>query len=72
MRADLLHVVAVFSNPRRYKSREQLARAFIAHMRDSGVRLTFVEHAFGGTALRLQRGRHRPAGGQSGPGPRRR
>jgi hypothetical protein len=47
MRADLLHVVAVYSNPRRYASRERLARAFVAHMVASGVRLTFVEHAFG-------------------------
>ena len=47
MHADLLHVVAVYSNPRRYASRERLARAFIAHMVSSGVRLTFVEHAFG-------------------------
>ena len=47
MRPDLLHVVAVYSNPRRYASRERLARAFIAHMVASGVRLTFVEHAFG-------------------------
>lgn len=47
MRADLLHVVAVYSNPRRYHSRERLARSFIAHMLASGVRLTFVEHAFG-------------------------
>jgi hypothetical protein len=47
MRPDLLHVVAVYSNPRRYASRERLARAFIAQMVASGVRLTFVEHAFG-------------------------
>jgi hypothetical protein len=51
MRPDLLHVVAVYSNPRRYLSREQLARLFIAHMIASGVRLTFVEHAFGERAF---------------------
>jgi hypothetical protein len=47
MYSDLLHVVAVFSNPRRYASRERLARAFISHMLASGVCLTMVEHAFG-------------------------
>ena len=51
MTPKLLHVVAVFSNPRRYASRERLARQFIAHMIASGVSLTFVEHAFGERAF---------------------
>ncbi len=45
--AQDLRVVAVYNNPRRWKSRERLLRAFIQHMLDSGVSLTLVEHAFG-------------------------
>ncbi len=47
MRADLLHVIAVISNPERWKSRIALYRAFELHMQQSGVHLITVEHAFG-------------------------
>jgi hypothetical protein len=47
MRADLLNVVAVYSNPRRFNSRLRLAKEFILRMLDLGITLTFVEHAFG-------------------------
>jgi hypothetical protein len=43
----VLDVVAVVSNPCRYRSRYDLYRAFERHMHDSGVRLTTVELAFG-------------------------
>lgn len=44
----VLDVVAVVSNPMRYRSRYDLYRAFERHMVDSGVRLTTVELAYGG------------------------
>jgi hypothetical protein len=47
MRANLLHVVAVVSNPIRWESRIRLYRDFEQHMLDSGVNLTVVECAFG-------------------------
>ena len=47
MRADLLHVVAVVSNPVRWQSRIKLARGFAEHMLDSGVHITLVECAYG-------------------------
>jgi hypothetical protein len=47
MRADLLHVVTAVANPIRWESRIRLARNFIAHMLDSGVKLTVVECAYG-------------------------
>lgn len=47
MRADLLHVIAVIANPIRWQSRITLARRFVAHMLDSGVKLTVVECAYG-------------------------
>ena len=47
MRADLLDVIAVVSNPIRWESRIRLAKDFIEHMLDSGVRLTIVECAHG-------------------------
>lgn len=47
MRSDLLHVVAVVSNPVRYHSRYRLYHNFKNHMRESGVHLTTVELAFG-------------------------
>jgi len=47
MRADLLDVVAVYSNPMRWASRLKLHKQFEQHMIDSGVRLTVVECAFG-------------------------
>ena len=43
----VLDVVAVVSNPCRYRSRYDLYRAFERHMHASGVRLTTVELAFG-------------------------
>ncbi len=47
MQASDLHVVGVFNNPRRWKSRERLLREWLAHMRESGVTTTLVLHAFG-------------------------
>ena len=47
MRAGLLHVVAAYSNPMRWRSRMTLYQAFRAHMLASGVRLTVVECAYG-------------------------
>jgi hypothetical protein len=47
MRANLLHVVACISNPIRWNSRISLAKKFIQHMLDSGVKLTLVECAYG-------------------------
>jgi hypothetical protein len=47
MRPDLLHVIAVVSNPIQYRSRYDLYRRFADHMRQSGVRLWTVELAFG-------------------------
>ena len=47
MRADLLHVVAVRENPRRFKAPDRLYLEFEQHMLDSGVHLTVVECAFG-------------------------
>ena len=43
----VLDVVAVVSNPCRYKSRYDLYRAFERHIHASGARLTTVELAFG-------------------------
>jgi hypothetical protein len=43
---DVLDVVAVVSNPVRYRARYDLFRAFEAHVQDSGARLTVVEMAF--------------------------
>ncbi len=47
MKASLLHVVAVISNPIRWQSRIRLYREFEQHMLDSGVRLTTVECSYG-------------------------
>ena len=47
MRADLLHVIAVRENPRRFATPDRLYLEFEQHMLDSGVRLTVVECAFG-------------------------
>jgi hypothetical protein len=47
MKAELLHVVTVVSNPVRWASRIKLYRDFEAHMLASGVRLTTVECAYG-------------------------
>jgi hypothetical protein len=44
---DVLDVVAVVSNPVRYRSRYDLFRAFEAQVQDAGARLTIVEMAFG-------------------------
>ncbi|ACB95330.1 hypothetical protein [Beijerinckia indica] len=53
MHSNLLHVVGVYSNARRYQSRIRLLREWIGHMLDSGVQLTVVEHAFGERAYEL-------------------
>ena len=47
MHAAHLDVITCVSNPIRWASRIALARQFIEHMLDSGVRLTVVEAAFG-------------------------
>lgn len=47
MQNNLLHVIGVYSNPRRYKARSRLLREWISNSLDSGVHLTVVEHAFG-------------------------
>lgn len=47
MRADLLDVVVPMTNPLRWKVREKQFAAFVKHMKESGVRLTLVECAFG-------------------------
>jgi hypothetical protein len=53
MNANLLHVITAVSNPIRWRSRTRLARAFAAHMVDSGVRLTVVECAYGDRPFEL-------------------
>ncbi len=45
--ADVLDVVAVVSNPVRYRARYDLFRAFERHVTDAGARLTVVELAYG-------------------------
>lgn len=47
MRADQLHVIGAYSNPRRYQVRPKLLRPWVEHMLDSGVTLTLVVHNFG-------------------------
>lgn len=47
MRAELLDVVCVYSNPVRWESRLNRHLEFEKHMLDSGVRLTVVECAYG-------------------------
>ena len=47
MQADLLHVIAIVSNPLRWQSRLRLFRQFAQHMIASGVQLTTVECALG-------------------------
>lgn len=53
MQADLLHVIAVSFNPRRFKSHVNNYTAFERHMLESGVRLTVVECAYGDIPHRL-------------------
>jgi hypothetical protein len=43
---DVLDVVAVVSNPVRYRARYDLFRAFESHVQEAGARLTVVEMAF--------------------------
>ena len=50
---DVLDVVAVVSNPVRYRSRYDLFRAFERHVRQAGARLTVVEMAFAGRAFEV-------------------
>lgn len=45
---EVLDVVAVVSNPVRYRSRYDLFRAFEAQVREAGARLTVVEMAYAG------------------------
>ena len=52
---DVLDVVAVVSNPSRYRARYDLFRAFEAHVRDAGARLTVVEMAFGSRPFEVTR-----------------
>lgn len=47
MRRDLLHVIAVYSNPIRWESRLAVHKKFEEGMLDQGVKLTTVECAFG-------------------------
>ena len=47
MRADLLHVFAVRSYPLRWKQPDVVARAWIQHLLDSGVRLHLIEVQYG-------------------------
>ena len=47
MKPELLHVVAVHSNPARWESRTRIHLDFEQHMLDSGVQLTTVECAHG-------------------------
>lgn len=47
MRPNLLHVIAVSFNPRRFKSHVNNYTAFEKHMLESGVQLTVVECAYG-------------------------
>lgn len=47
MHASRLHVIAVISNPVRYKSRPELYKRFEKRMQDAGVNLITVEAAFG-------------------------
>ena len=60
MRSDLLHVVLVYSNPRRFAARTRLLMETIGYMLESGVRLTVVEHAFGARPWELKP-EHQPA-----------
>ena len=54
MEKGLLHVIAVVSNPVRWKSRIELYKQFEAHMIASGVQLTLVECAFGDRPFELK------------------
>lgn len=53
MKNELLHVVAVVSNPIRWDSRIALYRKFEQHMIDSGVKLTVVECQYGDRPFEL-------------------
>lgn len=48
-----LYVIAVISNPCRYRSRYELYRKFARHVTDSGARLLTVEAAFGDRAFEV-------------------
>ena len=52
---DVLDVVAVVSNPSRYRARYDLFRAFEAHVLDAGARLTVVELAFANRPFEVTR-----------------
>ncbi len=52
---DVLDVVAVVSNPVRYRSRYDLFRAFGRHVEEGGARLTVVEMAYGNRPFEVTR-----------------
>ena len=52
---DVLDVVAVVSNPVRYRARYDLFRAFEAHVQEAGARLTVVEMAFANRPFEVTR-----------------
>ncbi len=54
MQSNLLHVVAVYSNPIRWDSRRKVHAEFEQHMLDSGVQLTTVECAYGERPFELE------------------
>lgn len=54
MHADQLYVVTPYSNPLRTQSRPRLAKAFCAHMIDSGVNLVLVECQLGKRPFELE------------------
>lgn len=47
MKPELLHVVTCHANPLQWARREELTRAFLAHMIQSGVSITLVETEYG-------------------------
>jgi len=57
-RPEQLHVVTVYSNPVRWKTRRRAHMEFEEHMLDSGVALTTVEVALGRRPFNLPDSRH--------------
>lgn len=54
MRADLLHVIGVYSNPMRWENRRKTQKAFEQQMLAAGVQLTTVECAYGERPFELE------------------
>lgn len=50
MQASALHVIGVYSNPRRWLQREALLVQWLNRVRESGAHVHVVEHAFGDRA----------------------